>query len=158
MFRYNSDGYLRPYKAIETTIESFENEFVTNPRRKNLFDKYLKFNLGLAEIGIIPYTQWINGSYVSKIELPNDIDLVTFVNYQKVLKFESRLKHLSWELRKWLDTSYVAVYPEGHPLNNITVILQNDYHLLYGSTRQNRTTLRSRPKGYKYSTIFIDSF
>ncbi|MCB0520574.1 MAG: hypothetical protein H6577_24750 [Lewinellaceae bacterium] len=148
MFFYNKDGYLRPYTAIESDLEAFRQAFTWNEHRQLLFDKYLAFNEELNALQPGPYYQWVDGSFVSKKELPGDVDFVTFVDFGRYKMLKSRLGHLGEIYNKWLDVSFAVNYPESHPLHNVTLILKDEYHHLYGSTRQHPVSKLSRPKGY----------
>ncbi|MEZ4959051.1 MAG: hypothetical protein R2830_04475 [Saprospiraceae bacterium] len=148
MFFYNKDGYLRPYTAIESDLETFRQAFTWNEHRQLLYDKYLAFNEKLNALQPGPYYQWVDGSFVSKKELPGDVDFVTFVHYERAKLLESRLVHLKKIYSSWLDASFERYYPEDHRLHDLTHIIQDDYHQLYGSTRVNTDTGIARPKGY----------
>ena len=51
------------------------------------FCEDLKFLLGLDEL-----TQWIDGSYVTLIDNPKDIDVVTFIDSKLIKVHENGLK------------------------------------------------------------------
>jgi hypothetical protein len=113
-----------------------------------LFGKYAEFNEKLKSFHPEAYYQWVDGSFVSKKELPGDIDFVTFVNWERFKFLKSKMLHLQREYSEWLDISYAVDYPASHSLHNITLILKDEYHHLYGSTRQHPLSKLSRPKGY----------
>lgn len=105
MLTFNSKGLLRPTTNIISTLEEFRNQFVKNKstRRQELFESYLKYSEALQKVVKMNLLQWINGSYVTELtENPNDIDLVTFIDYSIIDKIEKQLDQFK--------------YPENHPL------------------------------------------
>ena len=79
-------GNLQPYKKVNLSLAEFEDFFVNrlpnNSRRKYIFDRYLDFVRDFSEQVSQQFTQWVDGSFVTVKEHPNDIDFVTFVDYQ----------------------------------------------------------------------------
>jgi hypothetical protein len=74
-------GYIRP------TLSIFKQRFVIDcpgsVTRENIFNGYIKFcskllSLNAAEI------QWVNGSFTTDKENPNDIDFVTHIDVKKL--------------------------------------------------------------------------
>ena len=69
-----------PYKV---DLIDFIQRFSTTPERRKILDGLLKYRSALHGIGISSGFQWIDGSFLEKVETtqnrpPNDIDLVSF--------------------------------------------------------------------------------
>jgi hypothetical protein len=116
---FDEKGNLKPHKAIEIDIQTFESVFATNPLRKDLYDKYLNYLLDLKKVigQDAHFYQWLNGSYVTKNERPKDIDLVTFVGfpiYESLITKNDSLKSPYSESIYGLDCYFVKIYPENH--------------------------------------------
>jgi hypothetical protein len=79
-FTFDDNGYLYPPKIFETDIHSFETIFATNERRSALYNVLQNYILDLKTTLNSPFQMWIDGSFVTQKKMPNDIDLVTFVN------------------------------------------------------------------------------
>lgn len=99
-------GYLTPYDAISTDLQTLEQFFVegfpTSATRGRLFDAYRQYTKLLRDT--LPtgaaMTQWIDGSFVTGKRNPNDIDLVTFIDfalYEQNESFFDRLRQLRHE-------------------------------------------------------------
>ncbi len=69
----NFQGDLLPIGEHETTLEEFEKKFVYNPKRQELFRGLKKLIDDLKVIGCKAI--WIDGSFVTKKQLPKDIDI-----------------------------------------------------------------------------------
>ena len=80
--QFDEFGNLTPYDLIETDLVVFEQKFIWNEHRKNLFDEYINLIVELKNLGVTNCFQWINGSFVTKKEKPNDIDIVTFIDFR----------------------------------------------------------------------------
>ena len=83
---FDENGYLIPYEAIETNLETLKKYFVdafpNSNTRKMIFENYEKF-IADFQYEIFPhFEQWLGGSFVSLKENPNDIDVSTFVQHE----------------------------------------------------------------------------
>jgi len=95
----------------------FVERFTNSDTRSNLFDRYCVFNALLAELMPEGYTQWIDGSFVSQKQNPNDIDVVTFVDADLYNRHEKQFDALrDWRNQKpkTVDGFFVRYYPEDH--------------------------------------------
>lgn len=114
----DKNGYLLPYTIKEIDIENLERHFVKNfPQSKTrqiLFNNYLEYINDFKTQFTAQFTQWIDGSFISKKQNPNDIDFVTFIDTTIFQKNEQKLeKFWSFSLEsKGLDAYLVEVYPE----------------------------------------------
>lgn len=95
MLKFNSFGHLTPAKPIKTDLNEFEATFVLNienEKRKKLFENYQKYNQLLGQLLQSDFYQWIDGSFVTKKQEPNDIDVVTFIDHKIAKKYKEELK------------------------------------------------------------------
>ena len=93
---FDPQGNLFPHKVLEIDIENFEEIFITNfensESRKRLFQNYLSYVEKLKNEINNTFYQWIDGSFVTSKLNPNDIDLVTFLNFEV---YENNLSKLA---------------------------------------------------------------
>ncbi len=147
MLEFDFNGNLKPYYAIESTLEEVERFFVAafpaSNTRKQLFDHYKLYTEALKVEIDAPFFQYLNGSFVTKKLNPNDIDLVTFINYEILKSKESIWKKFKdGNLFPGIDGYLERVYPENHPY---FVRFQTD--LLYWNDLFTKSYAR-QPKGY----------
>ncbi len=154
MLEFNLKGFLVPDKNIRSSIEEFETVFVNSiqsVKRKELFNNYISYSTALKQLcNGVDFKQWIDGSYVTKKMEPNDIDLVTFLDFSIVESLGDSLSDYKYPASQNLfgvDAYIVKIYPQGHK-----------YHLLYQSdiaywinqfnqTQRNRIG-KKQPKGF----------
>ncbi len=82
---FDRRGYLTPPRPLECELSFLEENFVegipdVNSRRE-LFIGYLRFLEKLKIAVNASFEQWINGSFISKKLSPQDIDVVTFIDW-----------------------------------------------------------------------------
>ncbi|MCF8245985.1 MAG: hypothetical protein K9J37_15010 [Saprospiraceae bacterium] len=144
---FDDKGYLTPDGVIETDKEVLVETFVFNQHRKKLCDSLLDFfdKLVALDLGVI--SCWIDGSFVTRKEIPNDIDLVVFLDFQVFNKTESRLLRFQTVFRGLLDIYFVPIFPENHKYHPITLIRKNDFLDLYSKTRRNPVSGEFSRKG-----------
>ncbi|MEE0934620.1 MAG: hypothetical protein U0L42_03010 [Methanobrevibacter sp.] len=82
--KYTEEGCLS-HGIYELSLAEVENEFVKgkSQRRKDIFDCY-KFHLAEIKATGCCLNHWIDGSFVTLKENPNDIDTLTEFDGQKV--------------------------------------------------------------------------
>ena len=115
MLQFDDDGYLVPDRNIQSNLNELEKVFKINHRRNELFELYSIYNTGLKKILVKELRQWVDGSYVTKKEYPNDIDVVTFIDHEDFIKFESQLKDFTYPNSKKeynIDGYIIVIYPE----------------------------------------------
>ena len=119
---FDANGYLKPYGPIPADLTILEEVFVKafpqSAARQPIFEQYQKYNQQLRELAPDGFMQWIDGSFVTQKINPNDIDLVTFVDYkvyeQNVSEFD-RLGKWRLDPKDKVDGYLVKAYPDGHP-------------------------------------------
>jgi hypothetical protein len=145
MLTFNKSGLLVPDGKIISTLEILQSEFVNkipSDKRKEIFDSYLKYNDELKKTcGKNHLIQWIDGSFVTKKEKPEDIDIVTFLDTETIKKIGSKLDDFlspNAEYVYGVDAYIVETYTEN---NKKYFYYQSDcaYWLdLFTKTKRNR--------------------
>lgn len=128
MFHFDPNGYLVPDDVITTDIEAFQFTFVDSipdKTRLEIFNNFMQFcqmfleDLNLQEVSIL-----INGSFTTRKQNPNDLDLVIFLDLERQQTYEQLLREkynhekLLNNLR--LDVYFPIIYPKNHPNHAFT--------------------------------------
>lgn len=154
MLVFNELGFLTPNCAIDVSVKEFHEIFVRqfpfSITRADLFHEWSKYiKLLRQEIGQ-PFTQWINGSFISQKQNPKDIDILNLIPAQLYTKHESVLDNFwadNWE-REGIDAYFVKVYPESHPyFLTSTHIDLNQWEKRYSLTKPDQNFVQ-HPKGF----------
>jgi len=147
---------LIPNSNIESSIFELNNYFVAQiptDSRRSLYENYLSYSNEMKFIlGVNKLKQWINGSFVTKVKNPKDIDLVTFLDFESRLKFEFELRELHeriYNLKIGVDAYLVTVFPEEH---SKSFLYKSDY--AYWLDRFTKT--RGNHSGRKLSKGFLE--
>lgn len=155
MLTFNQSGLLLPDNKISSSIAELEFEFVTNfdsDKRNNLFQSLLKYNNEFRKAcQLTELKQWVNGSFVTKKNNPGDIDLITFLNFDKVESLGVKLndfKYPNSEKLFGVDAYIIEVYPENHKNRNLYL---SDYAYWI-----DRFTKTRRIRGNKLSKGFLE--
>lgn len=84
--QFDIRGNLHAYPFIELSPFEFEQFFVKpfriGSQRHLLFAEYIRYTTNLRQLLGHSFYQWIDGSFVSNVHSPNDIDVVSFINHQ----------------------------------------------------------------------------
>ncbi len=86
-------GFITPPLIYPLDLATFKREFATNDRRKIIlaaYDEYLDELCNLFHN--IPFTQWINGSFVTKKADPSDLDIVTWLSEENFAIFKDQIQ------------------------------------------------------------------
>ncbi len=147
MLLFDENGFLIPFEPIKTDLESFKETFVTNSHREKLFEEYLIFLHSLKELGLDKFFQWVNGSFVTKKTFPNDIDVVTFLDYRNLPLMEEKLSSRLFKTNT-LDCYFVISYPEEHRSHNLYKMDYAEWKFLFSTTRRDLKTGKTGKKGF----------
>lgn len=119
--QFDEHGLITPKGIIELSLVDFERIFVTEREekihRQKIFEQYLRHNEQIQkEIGIISF-QLVNGSFTTLKAKPNDIDVVSFIDYRVFSKNEEKISPLmeKWKIEGNVDGYIVARSYPGHP-------------------------------------------
>ena len=142
---FDENGYLKPYQPIEIDIESFKYNFVdsfpNSISRELLYNNYLRFLYSFQDNIFTFFEQWIDGSFTTKRQNPNDIDVVTFLSFDVYEKRGDKVIDKYWKFSledQKIDSYIVKSYPEEHP-NYSTYLSERSLWLdRYGTDRDNQ--------------------
>lgn len=139
---FDEDGNLMPYKMIEVDVDTLEHYFVTafpnSTTRKRLFENYLRYLYRFQDEVFPFFEQWIDGSFVTQKENPNDIDLVTFLDYEVFEKRGDAVLDKFWSFSledEGIDSYIAKQYPSTHKFYKKTLSSEKYWLKLYGSNR-----------------------
>lgn len=145
--RFEENGNLYPYEAIITDLSTFKVFFVDNfPHsitRRELYANYLRYNSELKNLLGIDFIQWINGSFVTTKENPNDIDFVSFIPHEIMEKYEQELDEFwSFSLEnKGLDAYLLATYSADHSFYPAVEIQKTRWITRFSYTKPEQNTM-----------------
>lgn len=152
---FDVKGNLTPYHSIEVSFTVFYKTFVDNfsssTSRHRIFQVFEKFILQFQEEMLKEFVIWIDGSFVTKKENPNDIDLLVFLDFDFYKKNEKKLseyKTLSFWKETGLDLYFLIEYPEDNKNKFIS-----DIDKIYWLNQFSKTSPDS--KGKQFSKGFI---
>ena len=118
---FDEYGNLKPYESIEVDLATLKAYFVTrfpnSTTRKRLFENYERYLYRFQDKVFPIFEQWINGSFVIQKENPNDIDIITFLDYEVYEKRRDKVLDKFWSFSledEGIDSYLVKDYPEGH--------------------------------------------
>ncbi len=150
-------GNLQAYQKIELSFTEFQETFVTSfgsagTKRATVFNDYLNFLTDFKTLITPGFSQWINGSFVSQKQNPNDIDFVTLVDFQV---YETHEQLIESQFRRQgaklvypkVDAYVVKHYPVGHEKRWVTAYDLAYWQDSFGKTQKNRAGQR-HPKGF----------
>ena len=137
--QFDDFGNLFPYKIITISLDDFEENFVFNEHRKQLFESYLQIIIDLKAIGIEHFTHWINGSYTTLKFAPNDIDIVTLIDYRLYNTYEKELLDLKKRYVGTLDFYFLIDYPQTHKNINRTQFDKTEWRFLFSTDRRKKS-------------------
>ena len=142
MLKFDEDGHLIPYEIIETTWEEFTHVFVKelqNKRhRRKLLENYERYLLEIRQNMPVAFFQWVNGSFVTKKKHPGDIDMVTFLPYDLMVKkgsFVEQMRRTS-KSRCNIDGFFAPVAKWNHRYYESCQREEQRWKNLFGSSRE----------------------
>lgn len=140
---FNEIGNL-PAGLHQATLAEFETRFVTEPvssSRADIFRRYVEYRAELEPLNVI-IKQWIDGSFTTTKQNPNDIDLVSQWDGEKVdrdIQIQNKLSQLlnqrDIKIRYKCDVYGFPKYSEGDPLYQKTLHWRSYWLGLFGYTR-----------------------
>jgi len=96
--QFDKHGLIIPKEIIELSLVDFEHIFVKERKekvhRQAIFEEYVRHNEQIQkEIGPILF-QFVNGSFTTLKNKPNDIDVVSFIDYRVYNKKVEAMENL----------------------------------------------------------------
>lgn len=144
---FNSSGYLFPAEPITFSDLEIRTLFLQNEYRQNLYNEYLHYTNELKNLIEIEFEQWLDGSFATAKSTPKDIDIVNFIQADKVNLYEKEIQKLKGNYPN-LDIYTVKVYSD---LDKNFVYYYTDrlYWLdLFSHTRPNSRSGKKMEKGF----------
>ena len=152
MVQFDEHGHLFPHKIIAITVSEFETVFVNGVgdinHRKELFDRYLKFVEDLKSAFESPFTQWIDGSFITTKEQPGDIDVVTFLPYDTLTNKANAVHRFreSAKIMYFVDAAFCPLCKWNHRFYEKSKEMEAYWLNLYSHSRLDINKKR-HPKG-----------
>jgi hypothetical protein len=155
VIEFDAQGMLIPNRNIEIALSDFKFHFVdsipSDTRNLN-FEKYIRYSNELKDLlQVQALKQWINGSFVTSVKNPRDIDLVTFIDYELRLKYKHELEKFEAPSANNIydvDAYIVTVFPENHSKAFLFESDQAYWMARFTMTRRNLRTGKKYPKGF----------
>lgn len=135
-----------PPGRLQATIDEVRaalvDGFPNSVRRRPLFERWVALREAIRRIVEVD-SDWLDGSYVTKKEEPNDIDMLTIVDEPAIEALDEASKTLlkglvARELSRELHEchSFLLVsYPEGHPAHGVYQATRQYWENLFGHDR-----------------------
>jgi len=152
---FDEKGHLIPYERITLNIEEFEEFFIKNfepdSTRNEIYKSYRRYISDFQKEITPIFSQWIDGSFVTKKMNPKDIDFVTLIDHniynekRKLIDSNFRLKNAK-EIYQ-VDAYTVEIYPEDHNKHSISKIDLVYWDNWFSKTKKNWAK-KTFPKGY----------
>ena len=103
-------------------ISSLVENFPDSKTRKIIFDGYVNFCQNMINCGIKNFVQWLDGSFCTSKENPNDIDIVTIIDDAEFKNLNEKQKNnlkliaerTNAKSRYKCDSFILIAYPKKH--------------------------------------------
>jgi hypothetical protein len=150
MLKFDNQGYIIPPDVVEIDLLTFQEHFVFNDTRKELFESYLIFNEQLQNLFTADYFQWVNGSFTTQKMKPNDIDVVSFIPHTVFEKSAKAFEEIYRNKHQGkIDCFFVPSYPENHALfNHYRADKLDFWHKFVRDFKRERITKKKQSKGF----------
>lgn len=152
-FSFNSRGFIKPYRIIESSVAEIEEIFVKpfpdSETRQLIFENYLDYLDDFQRLITRNFTHWLDGSFMSKKLNPNDIDFVSFIDYRV---YEQKEEQIFRIVEKYgymkLDNYISQIFPINHPRHAETEHFKGYWTELFSSSRRDPKTNIQSPRGF----------
>lgn len=147
MINFDRNGNPQPLGVTELHVADFKLVFVDNfdksETRSKIFESYSTYIGDFQKEIVHNFINWVNGSYTTTKENPNDIDIVNLIEHDDNLNSKSHLleKFLTKGGSKdtyLVDGYFVPVYPDNDPRFQITEHWRNYWLNWFGKDRQGK--------------------
>jgi hypothetical protein len=146
---FDEKGNPTPYGIIETNISSLKgkyvDEFPSSITRRLIFNEYSGYIVYFFNALNNSWIQWINGSFTTNKENPNDIDLVNLVKVDNkfILNPNKKLfNNPNSEEEYLVHSSFIPIYDSNDlRYSEVTEYLLNYWKKWFGQDKENK------PKG-----------
>lgn len=146
---FDSNGNLLPHGVTSKTLTECKSllvdSFPTSTTRLTNWNNFLQYRADLIKLIGGEIQQWVDGSFCTHKENPNDIDVVSFIDSDKFVNeirfFDMNFSHGYPKTAYNIDGYIVPIFPEGDTRRHITVDRVNYWTKWFGHDRQ------ENPKG-----------
>ncbi len=142
---FDENGNLFPSEIIETDLQTIEKVFVEempfSATRRTLFANFLEYNALLKSILSTSCVQWIDGSFATMKRNPQDIDVITFVDFQDYERSSielEKLKQWRFDKNKGIDGYMIKVYPPNTPSAKLYENDRQQWAFLFHSIKKSK--------------------
>ena len=132
---FDEFGFLTPPEVIEIDLATFRTKFVFNQNRWLLHDTYMSFLTMLNGWKMGSFRQWIDGSFVTSKTNPNDLDIVTFLQFVDYEKYQPQFAEIERQFRGNLDLYWVSDFPPTHQHHFKTLFDELEWRTLFNRSR-----------------------
>ncbi len=136
-----------PYDAIETDWLTFVATFGWNSHRQTLIESLTAYINYLDELSIRVFDLWVDGSFVTRKEQPNDIDIVVFLPADTHQLYEQSLRSTRTEFQG-LDIYFVRKIDKDEHNHFLYVADRTEWLFQFTKTRFDKRTRQKYPKGF----------
>ncbi len=156
MLNFDSKGFLTPDTKLPSNWNELVLEFVSKfdkqTKRAALFEEFKRYFRDLFDVlGIDEIEVWVDGSFATRKENPNDIDFVFFLDTDLAEQFADligrQFTHPESKQMYHMDAFLLRQFRESHPEHYFTVSDKAYWHSLFSRTRKDRRGLSSK-KGF----------
>jgi hypothetical protein len=151
---FDSNGHITPYQRIPSNLEALEAHFVQSfphsHTRHRLFVNFLRYLEKFKSRVSRHFTVWVNGSFVSQKENPNDMDFVIFLDY-RIYEAQEAFLDQFWTFSledEGMDAFLVRVFPEDSV----------EYHSITQRQREKWLEVYTQTKPSQYEKILPKGF
>lgn len=152
MLQFDEHGLLKPYTRIPATLDDVAGIFADNELRKRLFENLIWYLEQVRDLcSGQQFVAWLNGSCLTKKQVPDDVDLVLFIDQFLVSKAEAQFQSLiATELydRYQIDSYIVKVFHGGHARYNHYISDRTYWLHQFSKTKPNRSYPKGLSKGF----------
>ena len=140
---FDANGFLAPQQTITCDLKAVETAFVdgfsTSATRRRLFNHFLRYLNDFQSRVSQGFVLWLDGSFLTLKDNPNDMDFVIFLDYRIYEMQEPFLdKYWTFSLEEQgLDAYLVRSYPANHTEYSNFVTNQNNWLVRYTHTKPN---------------------
>ncbi len=143
-FQFDENGFLKPGGIVNTELATVERVFVDDfplsDTHRRLFNNFLRYLGDFQSRVSREFVLWMNGSFVTRKNNPNDLDFVVFLNHQVYDAQETFLdKFWTFSLEpQGLDAYIVKTFPENHLMHYQTISDMTRWNELYSTAKSAR--------------------
>lgn len=147
MLLFDEQGFLTPYDLLLSDWNTVKTTFGWNNHRQTLAATFAELNNALLTLIEEPYICWIDGSFVTSKDYPNDIDVVYFFPTSIYRKHEQAFRALK-QLYKQLDIYFVREIDENEKDYFLFVADKTEWFFQFTTSRPDRFNRKKFPKGF----------